>query len=134
VGSIGGFYRVDAFEWSPDGTQFAAAIFPEASSKQIIQIWNYQERAVIYETANFEGETLAISWHPLDTTLALGMNDGVIQLWNFATQEYDNLLLPAEAENGTIKVNDIAWHPSGSILASADRAGRILVWHPDPSS
>jgi WD40 repeat protein len=126
--SIDGFSNLAEFKWSPDGTLFATAIIPELSSAYLIRIWSYQELEVLYETHIFRENILSISWHPTQSVLAIGTDQGLIEIWDFVADRYEQLDVPLNGEVIGIKINDIAWHPAGHILASADDFGRILSW------
>lgn len=115
--------HVISLEWSPGGTQLAAATADGAVV--VLDEANGQPLRLL---SGHAGGTAKLAWRPRDpggATLATAGCDGRARLWNAATGEELAVL-----EAGSPWVEHVAWSPDGRFLATG--AGRELrLWDPE---
>ena len=115
-------YAID-LAWSADGTQLAAA-----SGDGPIALFALADGAIQHVLPGHEDGTNVIDWHPSQSLLATGGQDGAVKLWDSSTGQH-TASLPLNAG----WIDHLAWSPPGTTLAAA--AGRILtLLNPDGST
>ncbi len=107
---------------APDGQHFAALVGPDPA----VTIWNAasiwdKERAG--ELRSKTGEPTVMSYHPDGHTLAVGHQNGTVELWD--TTNYQRT---AVLRGHTAALSDIQFSPDGSTLATVDQESTILLW------
>lgn len=68
----------------------------------------------------------SLAFSPDGETLATGLQDGGVKLWNAATLE-ERATLKGHSAGGMVSA--VAFSPSGALLASAARDGTVKLWH-----
>jgi len=68
----------------------------------------------------------SIDWRSDGSLIAIGRNNGTVDILNGAT---GTLRTTLEASYATVRI--VAWNPSGSLLAIADYDGAIILWDSD---
>jgi len=75
------------------------------------------------ETISHRGAVSALAYSPDGRFLAAGSRDGVIRLWDAATESLARVLLGHDAQ-----VSVVAWSPDGRYLASGSYDGIVRFW------
>ncbi len=114
-GAIGASDRAVAL--SPDGKYLAVA--------SGIGVWLYEVAATsVLALLPSASSVYSVSYSPGGATLALGLVNGSIELW-----EVDSGTRIAKLEGSTrYRVNAVAFSPDGAILASASEDPSIVLW------
>lgn len=73
-----------------------------------------------------DGEVDAVAFAPSGKELAIGRDDGVIELWNTRTWVRERTIL-----TGTERVAALAYSPDGKVLVGGDWSSRIRRWKAD---
>jgi WD40 repeat protein/serine/threonine protein kinase len=127
---------------------------PAAESHGIVQIWDVdtgKSLRTLHQAANFNSSSAmplpvnagqeaiaaassrniflgswsaSLLWSPGNRKLALGDEDGKIQVWDLSTNKKDPLCLPAHLGG----VHSAAWSPKGDRLASVSGDALIKIW------
>lgn len=106
--------------WSPDG-RFLATTSSHLSTADFI-VWS-ADGSLRYRQDRDEPITvMSMAWHPDDSILAIGDDDGKVRLWNADSGESYYLCQPGD------EVNGIAWSPDGGQLALTDSTGSVSIW------
>jgi WD40 repeat protein len=117
-------YVID-LDWSPDGTQLAAA-----SAAGPVSLFAREDGTNKQVLAGHDDGTNALSWRPDSKSLATGGQDGAVKFWDPVAGQH---VATTEISKGWVE--HIAWKPAGSgsaVLAAA--AGRSLAMlNPDAS-
>lgn len=120
--------RVNALEFSPDGTLIASASGDASGADNTVRLWN---AATGEQIAALEGHSAAvqdIQFTPNGTTLVSAGLDGSVIVWDVASREQSRALSTA----GT-PIRALALNPDGTLLAAAggeqDTASEITVWN-----
>jgi WD40 repeat protein len=110
--------RVLAMAWAPDGERLATA------ANKGLYLWRIggQEPAQLLE---FPGAPVAVAWDTPGRALAVGTQDGFLQIW-LQGRSGPARRLTMRGYPG--KVSCLAWHPRRAVIASA--GGRDLVLWP----
>jgi len=129
------FYGTVAF--SPDGKLIAAGgghVGPDGY-ESIVQIWDVatQEQRLLLD--DFNDVVNSIAFSPDSTLLATGEGtglgcDGSAKIWNVATGELlDQFGIPIGVVPSAFSaVFDVAFNPDGTLLATANCNGEVLLW------
>ncbi|QPC83676.1 WD40 repeat domain-containing protein [Phototrophicus methaneseepsis] len=117
-----GSFRSEAeVSFSPDGEWLAAA-----GSDNALYLWNVTNSE---EGAKLEGHTntpISSNFSP-DGTVVTGSGDRTIRLWNSADgTEIANISTLEDEQLG--RINQVIFSPDGSLFASGDSNGNIVVW------
>lgn len=109
--------------WSADGRFLATA-----GTDDCIRRWSADGSTVALMNGHTE-HVRSVSWSPTDPALASLGNDGKLMLWNEAGEksaEYDGFLIRHDVE-GRLASRDLAWHPSGKLIAAAGAASTLKI-------
>ncbi|WP_427156879.1 WD40 repeat domain-containing protein [Aliinostoc sp. HNIBRCY26] len=105
--------------FSPD----AQTLFARDDSAAVIQSWNVKTGEL---TGSFDAKssinTVAIS--PDGKTLATGIHDNAIKLWNVSDSKLIHTLTSRQGE-----VKAVAFSPDGKLLASGSQDGSVTLWN-----
>jgi len=124
--------------FSPDGKLIAACGngYSEADGwKTMVQIWDVatQEQRLLLDDFNDVVQSIAFS--PDNTLLASGEGTGMgcmgsAKIWKVATGELlDQFGIPIEVDpSAFLAVFDVAFNPDGTLLATANCNGEVLLW------
>lgn len=75
--------------------------------------------------SGYPGKVVALDWHP--TTLRIATCGGTdVVLWDLDEGKGDRKATPLRSHLHT--VTTVAYNPTGNLLASADRGGRLCIW------
>ena len=114
------FKAIAALAFSPDG-QFLLG--GGQASGQHLHLWEVQtglKRPFPPQHAPVH----AVSWSPDGQRFAAGQADGVVRLWEAATQ-----CVLASLPSPLQGISSLAWSPDGQYVAAAGRDRDCLVWH-----
>ena len=119
--------RIGLMAFSNSGLHLAAAELEPTQFlyADIIRVWNLGSPSKQNETVDIStlpGVT-AMAFDSSETTLALGSSDGRIFFYDLSNDRFfaEPLLHPGE-------IALISYSPDGRLLASVDRAGKIVLW------
>lgn len=117
-----GSFRSEAeVSFSPDGEWLAAA-----GSDNAVYLWNVPGSAEGAKLAGHSSTPVTISFSP-DGTVLTGAGDSTIRLWNSADgTEIANISTIEDEPLG--RINQVIFSPDGSLFASGDSNGNIIVW------
>ncbi|MDE0314773.1 MAG: DarT ssDNA thymidine ADP-ribosyltransferase family protein [Candidatus Poribacteria bacterium] len=133
IGEGDGYYwRCDAIQFSPDGTQLAVAssTWTQTSSNNKIQIYTVvgtREELKVHIKPTDRQSSIAFS--PDGKILASGGGNNEIHLWDVST----GVLLRTFGEH-TQRINSVAFSPDGSVLVSGSEDKTIRLWNMDTGS
>lgn len=106
-----------ALTWSQDGERIVIAV----NTKVYVYSVESLERMLVLEVGVF---TRALAFDPIRTDiLATGSNDGMIRIWDLATQQI--LMSFSSHPKG---ITQVAFHPSGKMLASSGNDALVHLW------
>lgn len=117
IGFNGGFLPHSA--WRPD-SKVVAVIVRFRSIALVDTATNVQIALLEGHPAN----VISLSWHPRESWLAAGLDDGSIWIWDVNEKRPVSRL--ARHSN---QVTDLDWSPDGRFLSSASWDGRIILWN-----
>ncbi|QLE45108.1 WD40 repeat domain-containing protein (plasmid) [Nostoc sp. C052] len=112
-------FKTQPATFSPDGQ----TLFATSGSGSLLQSWNVKTGK---RTGSFEAKSsinaVAISLN--GNTLAAGIRDKAIKLWNIHNGKLIHILTGHQGE-----VRTIAFSPDGTLLASGSRDGTVKLWN-----
>jgi WD40 repeat protein len=100
-----------------------------ASSMWQVQLWNKTQTEVEYLIDDGEwrcDDYTCAAMSPTSATLALGMDDGFVQLWQVAPGTVPHRQKVLSFHMNTVQ--GLAWSPDGAYLASGAADGHVAVW------
>ncbi|WP_353570881.1 hypothetical protein [Candidatus Albibeggiatoa sp. nov. BB20] len=115
---------------SPDGKQLASG----SSFNDYVQIRDIETGEIITEFEEDSDQVKVVKYHPTKPILAVGTIRNYIYLWNFETNEFQDLDHTHEKKihvllsSLLIGIYDIAFSPDGNLLASVNWDGSVAVW------
>jgi WD40 repeat protein len=105
--------------FSPDGKTLAVG-----NRKDVTHLYDAATGKLLHTLAKKSSHELAFS--PDGRTLAVGYANGEIALWDVAK----GTSLRA-AKSGGEEVYSVDWNPTGGVLVSSGREGRVTLWAPE---
>ncbi len=103
----------------------AGTLLATLSQDQTIRLWAFNTRHPLYAERRVVGTSAkGIAYSQDGGLLAAGDNEGVVQVWDVASDTVQLVL-----EDHTHQVWSLAFSPDRRLLASGDRSGRILLWN-----
>ncbi|MBD2471531.1 WD40 repeat domain-containing protein [Nostoc sp. FACHB-145] len=112
-------FKTQPATFSPDGQ----TLFATSGSASLLQSWNVKTGKRI---GSFEAKSSinAVAISPDGNTLATGIRDNAIKLWNI----HDGKLMHTLTGHQT-EVRTVAFSPDGTLLASGSRDGTVKLWN-----
>ncbi|MHC5112180.1 MAG: protein kinase domain-containing protein [Planctomycetota bacterium] len=117
--------RVTDVEFSPDGTEIAAA----ASYSGIVQFWDVDSLEEPFAQIREPNRVECIAYSPDGTLIATGAfqdtatHDSTIRIYDRASGA-----ILHELDTGTSRVCSIAFSPDGNQIGAATHDGRVFIW------
>ncbi|WP_334747473.1 WD40 repeat domain-containing protein [Nostoc sp.] len=105
--------------FSPDGQ----TLFATSDSGSVIQSWNVKTGK---RTGSFDAKSsiYAVAISPVGNTLATGIRDNAIKLWNVSNGQLIHTLTGQKGE-----VRAVAFSPNGQQIASGSQDGTVHLWN-----
>ncbi len=112
--------RVLAMAWAPDGTRLATA------ANKGLYLWRVGGSEPV-QLLEFPGAPVAVAWDSTGRSLAVGTQDGFLQVWRQGSGGPARQLTMRGYPG---KVSCLAWHPSAPLIASAGGPD-VVLWPTD---
>ncbi|MEJ6487517.1 WD40 repeat domain-containing protein [Nostoc punctiforme UO1] len=112
-------FKTQPATFSQDGQ----ALFTTGDSASMIQSWNVKTGKRI-GSFNAKSFINAVAISPDGNTLATGIRDNAIKLWNINDGKLIHTLTGHQAE-----VRTVTFSPDGTLLASGSRDGTVKLWN-----
>lgn len=123
---------IDSVSWALDGQTVASS-----SQGGVVRVWNAtsgQEVHAFYQDAKVPMRVLAFS--PVDTTLAVGGDDGIVRFWNGQTCQQQTVVngaqrcvdVPQRVHVSHSAIRSLTWSPDGRFLAIGSADGVLSIW------
>ncbi|NEP78814.1 MAG: WD40 repeat domain-containing protein [Okeania sp. SIO3B3] len=123
---IGHTDEVCGIAFSPNGR-----ILASCSWDNTIKFWDVSTGKKIRTLKKHDYSVSCVAFHPSGKILASGIDDR-IQLWDVETgKEICTLNNPSQESDYSREVRSVVFSPDGQLLASADEAGIVKIWHGD---
>ena len=118
--------QVLAMAWAPDSKRLATA------ANKGLYLWRMQDArnnsSEPMQLLSFPGAPVALAWRPNGRALAVGTQDGFLQVWRQATgKSHDDNARQLTMRGYRSKVNCLAWHPRRGIIATAGGPD-VVLW------
>ena len=119
------YWRCNAIQFSPDGTQLAVAssTWTQTSTNNKIQIYNADSREELEVRIRPMEQQFSIAFSPDGKILASGGDDNEVHLWNVSTGARLSTF-----KGHTQRVNGVAFSPDGRTLASGSEDHTLRLW------
>lgn len=104
-------------------------VYPHGSSMWQAQLWKSAQTEVEYLIDDGErryDDYTCAAMSPTSVTLALGLDDGFVQLWQIAPGMVPHRQKVLSFHMNTVQ--GLAWSPDGTYLASGAADGHVAVW------
>ncbi len=127
--SLGVWYdarrQVLALSWAPDSKRLATA------ANKGLYLWRLDddagERAEPVQLLSFPGAPVAVAWQPRGQALAVGTQDGFLQVWRQAGPAHGQKSSQLTMRGYPGKVACLAWHPNKALVATAGGPD-VVLW------
>ncbi|MBD2255107.1 WD40 repeat domain-containing protein [Nostoc parmelioides] len=112
-------FKTQPATFSRDGQ----TLFATSGSGSMLQSWNVKTGK---RTGSFDAKSLinAVALSPDGNTLATGIRDNAIKLWNIHDGKLIHTLTGHQGQ-----VRTVAFSPDGTLLASGSRDGSVKLWN-----
>ncbi len=125
---------IESVSWALDGQTIASS-----SQGGVVRVWNAlsgQEVHAFYQDAKVPMRVLMFS--PVDATLVVGGDDGIVRFWNGQTCQQQALVngvqqcvdMPQRIQVSRSAIRSLAWSPDGKFLAVGSGDGVLSIWQP----
>jgi WD40 repeat protein len=106
--------------FSSDGQWLAGAVF-SLNEYNPVQLWRTEADkllpvVVLWDQGKGRAGALDVDFSPDDTQLATGSEDGIVRIWDVATQQLAERLIGDPSDS----VNSVAFSPDGNLLAAGN--------------
>lgn len=108
--------NTDTVSWSPDDR------FLAATGQGPLYIWDTSTGDMV--TAESLNRCYSSRWHPTQSLIAVGTNDGECLLWN-----HESRMVVRRWKAHAGEVSELAWRPDGSRIVTAGADGFVKVWN-----
>jgi len=119
--SIGVWYdarrHVQAMSWQPAGSKLATA------TNKGLYLWHLGNEEPA-ELLAFPGAAVSVAWKPDGRALAVGTQDGFLQIWRQGNGSGSSQLTMSGYPG---KVSHLSWHPQKNVLATAGGSD-LVIW------
>lgn len=110
----------------------------------IVRLWDVETGEAVHQMDAHEGTVEGVAFSPDDSTIASVAWDGRIILWDVETGEQIRQFGEASGSHGfttttdeesgedvntPVRVNSVAFHPDGEIIATSAANGTIIFWN-----
>jgi serine/threonine protein kinase len=130
---------VRALAASPGNPDYTNAYIASAGDDYTVQVWSAFNGMHLYTYFGHGNTVNAVSWSPDGRRIASASSDHTVQVWDALTGEnvltYEGHITDggsatsvADVSKPPAKVNAVAWHPNGTLIASGTSNGEIQVW------
>lgn len=110
--------KITSLAWRPDQTVLAVA--------SELGIWLYSEALTDLDYLPTQTKIIDIGWHPTRNEVVAVDEDGLVTVWDMATQQ-SILNLQTQDSHFTTGI----WNATGEFFASGTHEGIILIWDGD---
>lgn len=112
---------VQDLKFSPDGQQLATV-----GLDGVVRIWQNLEGSQLQEFRGYSGQDWVkhIRLSPTTNQVAIGLNSGMVRVWNLSTQQETQLPNPES-------VDGLRFSPDDRFLAVGSGSGKTWVWNLD---
>ena len=95
-----------------------------ASNREVV-IWDEESGVTNYVIPADKGYVFALAFSPDGERLAIGMETGVIRIWNVTTKEHVDIL---EIDREGVSVRCMSFSPDGEQLSASYSDGLVVIW------
>ena len=120
--------QILAMAWAPDGHRLATA------SNKGLYLWHVGRRESEpvdpVQLLSFPGAPVSVAWHPAGSALAVGTQDGFLQVWRaggIGQRGGSDRARQLTMKGYAAKVGCLSWHPSRPTIASAGGTD-VVLW------
>ena len=121
----------DILQDGTDSYVVSVAFSPEGNMLAVvtahISLWDIASRQQIANLRG-EGQPYIATFAPDGTTLAVGLWNGLIELWDVQSQQLSVVFRENSASNRINRIFDLTYSPDGKELASGSEDGIIGLW------
>jgi WD40 repeat protein len=109
---------IQALAWR----QRDSTLFASADTAGVVKVWDIARRSVRWVWQGDSNRVYSVAWHPAGARLAAASENGVIRIWDVASNDPEVF----DAHAGV--VCSVAWSPDGRRLASGGYDKKVRIW------